>query len=238
MSKLRRCPFCGGTATVHDWKENGLMPYSTWAVECDDCGADGGWWPSRSSAVENWNRREGMDDEKRMAEAEIDRNAEKDNSSITKELRAWASQWWRVHLSDDGTMSISSAETDDPTPTVEHIIIDMANRIDFMHAHEMTMARGEAIQYLESNASDQYVKLPVDAVGVPILKGDKMDYRCLFRFTADWFEYMGGDLWSVHDAEGNSFEPGECRHRPLERWEQILEEAKAASCRRLAHEDE
>ena len=93
---------------------------------------------------------------------------------ITNELRGWAAAWWRVHLSDDGTITICTIETDEPTQTVKNIIIAMADRIDAMHEHEMTMARGEAIQYLESNASNQYIKLPVDADGLPIRIGDAM----------------------------------------------------------------
>ena len=196
-----------------------------------------------------------MDDNECVTEAETIQNAEKDNLRITNELRAWASQWWRVHLSDDGSMTISSIDTDDPTPTVESIILAMANRIDFMHAHEMTMARWEAIQYLESNVSGQYTKLPVDADGVPIRVGDTVaifDHKDAHAVETIELTSRG---WFVHAGEHTCI-PINLHHVQTDSWESIIHDAMKGMeldgvpktydgfeelverCRRLANEDE
>ena len=181
--------------------------------------------------------------------------------SITNELRGWAAAWWRAHLSEDGTITICTIETDEPTQTVKNIIIAMADRIDAMHEHEMTMARGEAIQYLESlKASDQYIK-PVDADGVPISIGDTMEWP-----DGSTAEVIGiGDgvfFYKDDESDGADWSSAENKHHVKpDSWEQIIKDAKnqadAAArgqtlidsfrftdeqlierCRRLAHEDE
>ena len=63
---LLPCPFCGGEAFVNDDPTgNGGQPHMSgnvglgrlWSVECDECGADGGFWQEREVAIEAWNTR-------------------------------------------------------------------------------------------------------------------------------------------------------------------------------------
>ena len=66
MSELKPCPFCGGEASVNDDPTgNGGKPHMSgnvglgrlWSVECDECGADAGFWQDRNVAIAAWNSR-------------------------------------------------------------------------------------------------------------------------------------------------------------------------------------
>lgn len=66
MSELLPCPFCGGEAFVNDDPTgNGGKPHMSgnvglgrlWSVECDECGADAGFWQDRNVAIAAWNSR-------------------------------------------------------------------------------------------------------------------------------------------------------------------------------------
>lgn len=66
MDSLRPCPFCGGEAFVNDDPTgNGGKPHMSgnvglgrlWSVECDECGADGGFWQDKDIAIAAWNTR-------------------------------------------------------------------------------------------------------------------------------------------------------------------------------------
>lgn len=66
MSDLKPCPFCGGEAFVNeDPTNNGGKPHISgnvglgrlWSVECDECGADGGYWQGSDIAIKAWNTR-------------------------------------------------------------------------------------------------------------------------------------------------------------------------------------
>lgn len=66
MSELKPCPFCGGEAFVNDDPTgNGGKPHMSgnvglgrlWSVECDECGADAGFWQDRDVAIDAWNTR-------------------------------------------------------------------------------------------------------------------------------------------------------------------------------------
>ena len=66
MSNLKPCPFCGGEAFVNDDPTgNGGKPHMSgnvglgrlWSVECDECGADAGFWQDRDVAIAAWNSR-------------------------------------------------------------------------------------------------------------------------------------------------------------------------------------
>lgn len=63
---LMPCPFCGGEAFVNDDPTgNGGKPHMSgnvglgrlWSVECDECGADAGFWQDRDVAIAAWNTR-------------------------------------------------------------------------------------------------------------------------------------------------------------------------------------
>ena len=53
---LKRCPFCGGTATVAEVIDcDGSM---FWEVSCDDCPGAMNWsFETEDKAIEAWNRR-------------------------------------------------------------------------------------------------------------------------------------------------------------------------------------
>lgn len=64
--ELKPCPFCGGEASINDDPTgNGGKPITRgrislgrlWSVECDECGADAGYWQDEEIAVLNWNHR-------------------------------------------------------------------------------------------------------------------------------------------------------------------------------------
>ena len=66
MADLKPCPFCGGEAFVNDDPTgNGGKPHMSgnvglgrlWSVECDECGADAGFWQDRNVAIAAWNSR-------------------------------------------------------------------------------------------------------------------------------------------------------------------------------------
>ena len=68
--KLEPCPFCGGEAFVNDDPTgNGGKPHMSgnvglgrlWSVECDECGADAGFWQDRNVAIAAWNSRAAME---------------------------------------------------------------------------------------------------------------------------------------------------------------------------------
>ena len=70
MSELKPCPFCGGEAFVNDDPTgNGGKPHMSgnvglgrlWSVECDECGADAGFWQDRDVAIAAWNSRAAME---------------------------------------------------------------------------------------------------------------------------------------------------------------------------------
>ena len=175
-----------------------------------------------------------MDDKERMAEDEAAQGKGVRNlgSGITYELRAWNTG----RLRPDQALELDA----------------IAGRIDERYAKTCklldsawTATAHEVALEAAKDLDHEYVRLPVDAEEAPILKRDKMIDDEGYRFTADWFEYMGGDEWAVHDAEGNWYRPEECRHRELDVWEKLLDDAHAtnelayaARCRRLAHEDE
>ena len=56
MEELRKCPFCGGEAHVHEHIFHKLP--STFGIECDVCGAmTNGFYSYRAEAIAAWNRR-------------------------------------------------------------------------------------------------------------------------------------------------------------------------------------
>lgn len=67
--ELKPCPFCGGEASINDDPTgNGGKPIMRgrvglgrlWSVECDECGADAGYWQEEWLAVRAWNTRTEM----------------------------------------------------------------------------------------------------------------------------------------------------------------------------------
>ena len=49
---LLECPFCSGDALITNSQKE-------YAVECQDCGCNTGWWLRSDTAVKSWNTRAG-----------------------------------------------------------------------------------------------------------------------------------------------------------------------------------
>lgn len=90
----------------------------------------------------------------------------------------------------------------------------IADRIDAEHEREVTMACGEAIAKLGNKVVREYVKLPVDADGVPIRIGDKIDVyqtknvevvgvgdQVVFThyYMGDYHKHFAGDCHHHHE---------------------------------------
>lgn len=59
MAELRPCPFCGAKETDKDQPINigWVIEDDVYGVNCDRCGANGGYHDDRVEAIEAWNRR-------------------------------------------------------------------------------------------------------------------------------------------------------------------------------------
>lgn len=90
-SELKPCPFCGGEASINDDPTgNGGKPITRgniglgrlWSVECDECGADAGYWQSEEIAVLKWNTRTPPSDWREAREL-LDQTHQPDSGNIT-----------------------------------------------------------------------------------------------------------------------------------------------------------
>lgn len=86
-----------------------------------------------------------------------------------------------------------------------------------------------AADRIDEGIEREYVKLPVDADGVPIRAGDVMEERSGHTFeVASLMAFGGSDNWLVlSDARNfSSFrEPHDLRHVQPDSWERIIEDA-------------
>ena len=135
--------------------------------------------------------------------------------SITDELREYALGW------DEGNR-------------VRRDLTAIADRIDAEHERDVTMARGEAVTELGHKVVSEYVKLPVDADGVPIRVGDVLTMQLLFGgeskpLVVDRMELShgrDGDLWCVAlDTDKECWnQPSLMRHYTPPTVEDVLRE--------------
>lgn len=121
----------------------------------------------------------------------------------------------------------------------------IADRIDAEHAKAVERARMDG---MDATFGDGWVKLPVDADGVPIHIGDLMEA------DGDVFNVLSMELfydgsWSIRNDVGNGFEYWELHHVKPDSWERIMDDAEKLArgdnaavmelverCRRLAGE--
>lgn len=100
-------------------------------------------------------------------------------------------------------------------------LLDIADRIDADHAKAVERARMDG---MDATFGDGWVKLPVDADGVPIHIGDLMEV------DGDVFNVLSMELfcdgsWSIRNDVGNGFEYWELHHVQPDTFEQIIKEA-------------
>ena len=149
--------------------------------------------------------------------------------SITDELREYA-DGWRDRSCHERLLAI-------------------ADRIDAEHEKAVTAARSNGITSYGSMVAREYVKLPVDADGVPIRLGDKVKLGD-GTFEVRRLELYDMDSWDVLDRFGETFSPFYMHHVQPDTWERIIEDAAnlvrgdnesvvelVERCRRLAGEE-
>lgn len=156
--------------------------------------------------------------------------------SITDELREYVDQkdgWGMTH-------------------THAKAIAAIADRID--ERYSVKVERLEKYRAAVCAMLKEYVKLPVDADGVPIRVGDSVALGD-GTFEVRRLELYDKDSWDVLDRFGGPFSPLNLRHVKSDTWERIIEDAMNAyldddstaehskeeladRCRRLAGETE
>lgn len=152
--------------------------------------------------------------------------------SITDELRVWgmgAHAAWKIDRTDLDCL---------------HAIADL---IDAEHKKAVERARMDG---MDATFGDGWVKLPVDADGVPIKLGDNVALGD-GTFEVRRLELYDRDSWDVLDRFGEPFSPLNLRHVQPDSWERIMDDAEKLArgdnaavmelverCRRLAGEGE
>lgn len=101
----------------------------------------------------------------------------------------------------------------------------MLDRID--KEHEAQVADAFDTRNSDENLeADGWVKLPVDADGVPIHVGDKVtEHEDGHTFTVDGFMRWGSDNLWVFERDGIQAQARGCTHVQPDTWECILEDA-------------
>lgn len=158
--------------------------------------------------------------------------------SITDELRRWVG----IYEHEVDCMLTSRQATQ---------LLEVADRIDAEHERMYeALTIGMEPMTEENMARNGWVKLPVDADGVPIHVGDEVKLEHSGKVTTvtniNYNEYG----WQVYCAEGGGFDKDtRCRHVQPDTWERIIEDAAnlvrgdnesvvglVERCRRLAGE--
>ena len=127
--------------------------------------------------------------------------------SITDELREWAHGFngpWRRN---------------------EEMLLAIADRIDEQHRRALDSAWSatvhEVLEQATDELSDEWVKLPVDADGVPIHVGDYVETQIeAFKGERGRVECLTEDGWCV---DGDR--PSTVRHVQPDSWERIIQDA-------------
>ena len=136
-------------------------------------------------------------------------------SSITDELRKW------VHEAEnDGVIFVdpNSPRSDIPE------LLGIADRIDAEHERMYEDLTSGMEPMTEDNmARDGWVKMPVDADGVPIHVGDEMDVGIVFAIGDEGVFMVENGFSGKYDVE--CFDGFACHHRKPDSWERIIGDA-------------
>lgn len=132
--------------------------------------------------------------------------------SITDELREWAHARFAGGFSD----------------AMEREVDEIADRIDAEHKAKVDEAyengkRDERADWLDETDGG-YIKLPVDADGVPIRIGDTVKLGD-GTFEVRRLELYDMDSWDVLDRFGEPFSPFYMHHVQPDSWERIIQDA-------------
>ena len=128
--------------------------------------------------------------------------------SITNELRRWAYSTFAHTIFSN----------------LEKKVDEIADRIDAEHEKAVTAAHSNGITKYGSVVAREYVKLPVDADGVPIRLGDTVKLGD-GTFEVRRLELYDMDSWDVFDRFGEPFSPFYMHHVQPDSWERIIEDA-------------
>ena len=136
--------------------------------------------------------------------------------SITDELREWAS----------ANLSYKSRYD---------TLIAIADRIDQVHEEAVAAARSNGVTEYGSMVAREYVKLPVDADGVPIRVGDMVERAEPPLHPSEVLSMVlfdGGD-WQIHVDElpnvHASYQPSLLRHHHEPTVEDVLADYRGAA---------
>ena len=126
--------------------------------------------------------------------------------SITDELREYASGW------KDRSCH-------------EHLLA-IADRIDAEHEKMLRKVAESLTTTYEDMEEDGWVRLPVDADGVPIHVGDAIEIEHNGRVTTVTNINYNEHGWQVYCAEGGGFDKDtRCHHTQPDSWERIIGDA-------------
>lgn len=106
------------------------------------------------------------------------------------------------------------------------IIEVVQERLKMLHERELLCAdECRALSLLVEELKQQYIKLPLDADGVPIRTGDTISYREMIHpHDCDTIVFYDDGEWRVHTTDSWLLNPIECRHVKQDTVESLLEE--------------
>lgn len=136
--------------------------------------------------------------------------------SITDELRDWASGA-KPAVVDGCSISVGAM-----THGCKKALLAIADRIDAEHEAACAEAYGNGAMSVPIALDEsQWVKLPVDADGVPIRVGDVLTDG-EYTFVVDELAAFGGGSWSIRNEDGNAWKPCDVTHHHKPTVEDVL----------------
>lgn len=142
--------------------------------------------------------------------------------SITDELREWVTGA-KPAVVDGCSISVGTM-----TYGCKKALLAIADRIDAEHEAACAEAYGDGVMSVPIALDEsQWIKLPVDADGVPIRVGDVMDSKVDYLFDGKPFTVRAlvlcEDGWEVGDGRfGNRYEPDSLHHHHEPTVEDVL----------------
>lgn len=134
--------------------------------------------------------------------------------SITDELRKYAGR-----LSDE-----AARKSEHGFSPVAMALEGIADRIDVEHEAACAEAYGNGVMSVPIALDEsQWVKLPVDADGVPIRVGDVLTDG-EYTFTVCELAAFGGGSWSIRNDDGSAWKACDVTHHHKPTVEDVLRE--------------